>query len=165
MDGGASESDTSEVNDLESLERIRRRNLPVERTLRGWGKGLVFAAGLFALLSLVRAGSGAAQGLTPLGEAGSLARSLSIAFLLILTGRLLWRLHPLAQVQVVVVCALYLPSILFSGAEVLTFFSRLAVAGIPSVLAWAPQGQAVFSEHYRKVVMPATAHVRPGSKP
>ena len=147
--------------DLERLESVRRRHLQVERLLRGWGKGLVVAYSVYLVVTIVGHAK-APSDMPPPGGIANLLGNLSIGLLLVLTGRLLWLLHPLGQVLITLICAIMVPGLLVTGANLTGMLALLVVGAIPTVLAWTGQGQVVFSERYRTVVMPSTRHVLPG---
>ena len=155
--------DQGKPEDPDELARIRSGHLQIERLLRGWGKALVFLYGIHMVWVLVsfprEPGRNVVDGSVP-----QLIGNLSVELLIIAAGRMLWMLHPLGQVLVSALSACILPGMIIVESNALGFVAGLMLVVLPTVLAWTPKGRMVFSDWYRKEVVPATAHVTLGKR-
>ncbi|HEU4394236.1 MAG TPA: hypothetical protein VFS92_01645 [Planctomycetota bacterium] len=161
---GLQADDPNPAATAEELERTRARHLQMERLIRGWGKALVFIYALIGVIALFGLAKDPAR-IQSEGAAGPVFGVLATNGALVLVGRLLWTFRPVGQVLITLMALCMVPGLFLIDASPLVIAASVLVVGLPCALCWSPMGRTVFSERYRKQVVPATPHVRPGIQP
>jgi len=125
-------------------DALRRAHLDVEANIRAFGALLVLAGASYALLGV---GMVAIPASEVDGSAVLIGAFLAVAGVgTVALGVAVWRLHPAGRL---LASALTLVTGGYGGFGVLF-----------ALFAWGKKGQMVFSERYRREVVPATRHVQ-----